>query len=88
MKHVHFTTITTQDHTPAPLTVAEASKALGRSRSWVRDRIADGRLTVQAEKPVVAVTWASFVQLKGRLRADDLARARRAPHLRLVVSNA
>jgi hypothetical protein len=79
-------TATTTQHFDEPLTVSEAAAALGRSKSWVRDRIADGRLEVAIAKPVTRVTASSVARLGRRLRAA--ARPAPVPYLRLVVCNA
>ena len=68
------------------LTVAEAALALNRSRSWVRDRICDGRLT-QAGTAPATITAESLAALRRRLALEAASRRRAVPYLRLVVNN-
>jgi hypothetical protein len=63
------------------VSVADAAGILGRSTSWVRDKITGGRLDADRSGRVIVVTTVSIAELLTQLAK------RRGPDLRLVVDN-
>lgn len=70
------------------LSVSEAAAVLGRSPSWVRDRLTDNQLEAvsKSEKRGTAITIKSVLALLKRKRSERKLQVER-PWLRLVVDN-
>lgn len=72
------------------LTVQQCAHVVGRSTSWVRDRIQSGALQADRHDGRYMVRPASLDQLVSYLRSQQRPAPRkptRAEHLRLVVDN-
>lgn len=78
------------NHPAEGLTVRQCSHLLGRSASWVRDRIQSGALQADRQSGRYVVSAASLERLIEYLRSrrqPEPGRPTPAPHLRLVVDN-
>jgi hypothetical protein len=74
----------------AVVSVAEAAAILGRSTSWVRDRLTDNTLEIVdfPETKRIAITVRSVVRLSERTKnSQTCKRPAERPWLRLVVDN-
>ena len=82
MRTTSFSVIEATDHT---VTVREAAELLGRSPTWIRDRIGAGMLSRRVDGGgKIAVSMRDVTALhRARLQMN----AARPPHLRLVVDN-
>lgn len=70
------------------LTISEAAALAGRSYSWARDRVTDGRFEcLRSDSGRTLVTTRSVAAAIARESAQRCSSAKRGGHLRLIIDN-